>query len=99
MKNLFLILAAVFSSHYSFSQSSYKDSMQAYIDDYVKDHEVVTGDNKKYLQFYPIDESYRVRAKFEKATTPKWFKIATSGKEEKLYRVYGTLSFKIGDST
>jgi uncharacterized protein (DUF1684 family) len=65
----------------------------------VKNHEVVTGDNRKYLQFYPPDETYRVEAKFEKATNPKWFKIATSGKEEKLYRVYGTVSFTLDDST
>src|SRR5258708_33441728 len=99
MKKFFLIFASFFSFCFSFSQSSYKDSLQAYIDDYVKNHEVVTGDNKKHLQFYPIDENYRVIAKFEKATDPQWFKIATSGKEEKLYRVYGTVSFSIHDST
>jgi uncharacterized protein (DUF1684 family) len=99
MKDLFLILATILSFNYSFSQSSYKDSLQAYIDDYVKNHEVVTGDNKKYMQFFPADETYRVIAKFEKAANPIWFKIATSGKEEKLYRVYGTVTFKINDST
>src|SRR6266446_2424303 len=98
MKKIFLILAALFNFYFSFSQSSYKDSLQAYLDDYVKNHEVVTGDNKKYMQFYPIDETYRVTAKFEKATNPQWFKIATSGKEEKLYRVYGTVSFNMHDS-
>ena len=95
MKRFFLILTALSGFYFSFSQSSYKDSLQAYLDDYVKNHEVVTGDNKKYLQFYPIDEHYRVTAKFEKSATPKWFKIATSGKEEKLYRVYGTVSFNL----
>src|SRR5947207_15357403 len=99
MKKIFLILLALFSFYFSFSQSSYKDSLQAYLDDYVKNHEVVTGDNKKYLQFYPVDENYRVTAKFEKTAAPKWFRIATSGKEEKLYRVYGQVNFKIGDST
>src|SRR6266567_7530633 len=98
MKKIFFVFAAIFAFNFSFSQS-YNDSLQAYIDDYVKNHEVVTGDNKKYLQFYPVNENYRVIAKFEKATNPKWFKIATSGKEEKLYRVYGTVSFNINDTT
>src|ERR1044071_750577 len=98
MKKIFLILVALVSLKQSFAQSSYKDSLQSYIDDYVKTHEVVTGDDRKYLGFFPIDETYRVNAKFEKATNPKWFKIATSGKQEKLYRVYGTASFKIVDS-
>ena len=99
MKKFFLILFTLLAINYSFSQSSYKDSLRAYIDDYVKNHEVVTGDNQKYLKFYPADETYRVTAKFEKAANPKWFKIATSGKEEKLYRVYGTVSFQMNDST
>lgn len=99
MKKIFFVLVAFLSLNYSFAQSSYKDSLQAYLDDYVKNHEVVTGDNKKYMEFFPVDETYRVNAKFEKATTVKWFRIATSGKEEKLYRVYGTVSFKINDST
>jgi uncharacterized protein len=99
MKKVFFILSLCFGFYYGFSQSSYKDSLQAYLNDYVKNHEVVTGDNKKYMQFYTPDENYRVIARFEKAAGPKWFKIATSGKEEKLYRVYGTVSFKINDST
>lgn len=99
MKKFFLILVTLATFSYSFSQSSYKDSLQAYFNDYVKNHEVVTGDNQKYLKFYPADETYRVNARFEKATNPKWFKIPTSGKEEKLYRVYGTVSFQMNDST
>jgi len=99
MKKIFLILTTLSSFYFSFSQSSYKDSLKAYVDDYVKNHEVVTGDNKKFMQFYPVDESYRVVAKFQKATAPKWFRIPTSGKEEKLYRVFGTASFTLNDST
>jgi uncharacterized protein len=99
MKKIFLILVTLFSFCFSFSQTSYKDSLQAYIADYVKNHEVVTGDNKKLMHFYPVDENYRVIAKFEKASASKWFRIATSGKQEKLYRVYGSVNFKLNDST
>ena len=47
-----------------FGQSSYSDSLQTYLDRYVKSHEVVKGNDKKYFQFYPIDESYRVISQF-----------------------------------
>ena len=82
-----------------FSQHSYEDSVQRYIDGYVKDHEVVKGDDKKYLQFFPIDETYRVVGNFEGTKDSKWFLIETSGHEKKLYRVYGTISFAIHDTT
>src|SRR6266496_2113682 len=96
MKKILLILFAVLCCAYSFSQ--YKDSLQLYIDDYVKNHEVVTGDNKKYLQFYPIDESYRVVASFQKTSNPKWLRIETSSKQTKNFRIYGVLSFKLQDT-
>jgi len=72
--------------------------VQSYIEGYVKDHEVVKGDDKKYFQFFPIDESYRVVANFEKAKDSKWFLIETSGHEKKMYRVYGMVSFAIHDT-
>src|SRR5262245_14253468 len=79
-------------------QSSYSDSLQTYIDRYIKGHEVVKGNDKKYLQFYPIDEAYRVVAKFEKAADNKWFSMETSGLQKKTYRVYGTIMFTIHDT-
>jgi len=94
---IYIVLALVASCHDLFSQSSYNDSLQSYIDGYVKDHEVVKGDDKKFLQFFPVDESYRVVANFEKAKDSKWFLMETSGHEKKMYRVYGTLSFTIHD--
>ena len=91
-------LAFVIISGHVYSQKSYSDSLQSYIDDYVKDHEVVTGDDKKYFRFFPIDENYRVVADFEKPTDNKWFSLETSGREKKIYRVYGILSFTIHDT-
>jgi uncharacterized protein (DUF1684 family) len=82
----------------SFAQTQYADSMRAYLDDYVKDHDVVKGDDKKYFQFFPVDENYRVIAKFEKASGPAWFSMNTSGKEKKMYRVFGTISFTLNDT-
>jgi hypothetical protein len=99
MKKIFLIPLALLLSLFIYSQKTYTDSLQAYMNDYVKDHEVVKENDKKYLQFYPIDETYRVKAKFEKATNSEWFLMETSGHEKKMYRVYGTVSFTIHDTT
>jgi len=98
MKKVFLTPVTLLLCLFLYSQKTYNDSLQSYIDDYVKDHEVVKGDEKKFIQFYPIDEKYRVKAKFEKATNSNWFLMETSGHEKKLYRVYGTVSFSIGDT-
>ena len=98
MKTLFLTALVMGVSILSYSQQSYSDSIHAYINEYVKDHEVVTGENKKLFQFFPADESYRVKAKFEKAKNPQWFQLESSGKEKKTYRVYGTLSFTLNNT-
>ncbi len=81
-----------------FGQSSYNDSLQTYLDRYVNSHEVVKGTDKKYFQFYPVDESYRVTASFEKAKDNKWFKMETSGYDKRTYRLYGIVSFTIRDT-
>lgn len=81
-----------------FSQRSYHDSIKSYVDTYIKTHEVVTGDDKKFLHFFPIDEQYRVVANFEKPGDGKWFSMETSGRLKKMYRVYGKLSFTIHDT-
>jgi uncharacterized protein (DUF1684 family) len=97
MKKIVLILVPLFAFYFSFSQG-YKDSIQSYLDDYVKNHEVVTGDNKKYLKFYSPDENYRVVAQFEKSTNPKWMQFTTSGKQKQTFRVYGVLTFNLEDT-
>lgn len=82
----------------SSGQTSYKDSIRHFLDEYVKNHEVVTGADKKSLRFFPIDESYRVIATFEPASETKWFSMETSGTIKKIFRVYGTLHFTIHDT-
>lgn len=97
MKNLFLIallLLAIISN----GQNAYKDSLTRYINDYVKNHEVVTGDNKKNFRFFPVDEKYKITAVFERATDSKWFNMPTSGTMQQAFRKYGTLKFVINDT-
>ena len=80
------------------SGQSYNDSLKTFIDHYVKKHEVVRGADKKYFRFYPIDQTYRVTATFEKAKDSKWFSMETSALQKQTYRVFGTVSFKIHDT-
>ena len=97
MKNIvysiFILIA--FNSH---AQDSYKDSLQKYLTDYIKKHEVVTGEDKQFLSFYPINEKYKVTATFEKKPDSKWFSMETSGIIKKTFRVYGVLHFSIHDT-
>src|SRR5688572_3925123 len=90
----FLSLASL----WSFSQDSYKDSMNSYLAHYVEKHEVVTGDDKQFFSFYPIDADYRVMANFKRANNINWFAMETSGAIKKTFRVYGTLRFVLHDT-
>jgi uncharacterized protein len=80
-------------------QTSYKDSLQAYIKTYVETHEVVKGQNRKELRFYPVDSSYRVTATFEKTQNGQWFEMPTSGRIKKIFKVYGIISFTLKDTS
>lgn len=80
------------------AQQTYEDSIQAFINSYTEKHEVVTGDNKKQLKFFPINESYRVTARFERVKNGSWFSMETSGTMKKVFRVYGTIYFTIHDT-
>ncbi len=77
------------------AQTTYKDSMQQYINDYISGHEVVKDDDKKQLQFFTIDETYKVNATFEHVKNAPWFALPTSSGKTKMYRQYGKLSFEL----
>lgn len=91
--SIFILIA--FTSQ---AQDSYRDSLQKYLTDYVKKHEVVTGEDKQFLSFYPITEKYKVTALFEKKPDSKWFSMETSGIIKKTFRVYGVVHFTINDT-
>ncbi|MGE9312145.1 DUF1684 domain-containing protein [Niabella sp. CJ426] len=75
------------------AQESYRDSLQAFIDDYKLNHGVVKSNDKQYLQFFPIDEKARIKAHFEPVKNAEWFSLPTSSGRSKMYRQYGKLSF------
>jgi uncharacterized protein (DUF1684 family) len=98
MKKLTLLIIIAFASVVCAAQTSYEDSLQLYIKNYVDKHEVVTGDDRKLMDFYPIDRRYEVVADFERVRNGKWFSMETSGSSKQTFRVYGIVRFKINDS-
>lgn len=88
---VFFVLPAV-------AQTPYKDSLNKYLTDYIAKHEVVTGTDKQYMEFFPIDPQYRVMATFEKTSGAQWFQMETSGMIKKTFRVFGLLHFSINDT-
>jgi len=99
MKRLTLFLLTLHISGLAFSQKkSYKDSLQDFITDYVETHGVVKADNKKNLQFYPINEKFRFNCRFEKIENSPWFMMETSGLVKKSHRIYGKVYFTLNDT-
>jgi len=99
MKRLTLFLLTLHISGLAFSQKkSYKDSLQDFITDYVETHGVVKADNKKNLQFYPINEKFRFNCRFEKIENSPWIMMETSGLVKKSHRIYGKVYFTLNDT-
>jgi uncharacterized protein (DUF1684 family) len=94
-----LMAIVLFFSITCSAQKTYKDSIEAFIKKYIDTHEVVTGVDRKNLKFYPINENYRVVAKFEKVKNGSWFSMETSGTAKQVFRVYGIIRFTIHDTT
>jgi uncharacterized protein len=91
---LFLILLPLFCK----SQATYEDSLNNFLKLYVQDHEVVKGEDKKMMQFFPVSKLYRIAAVFERKENAEWFLMNTSGSIKKEYRVYGVITFVLNDS-
>jgi uncharacterized protein len=94
-----IAIFSLFASSLCTAQSTYADSIDTFIRDYVEKHEVVTGNDKKSMKFFPVNETYRVHARFEKVKNGNWFSMETSGKNKQVYRVYGTVRFTIHDTS
>jgi uncharacterized protein (DUF1684 family) len=92
MKKILFDLS-LFSCLSGAGQTAFKDSLQKYIDNYVKKHEVVKGEDKKHLQFFPVSNGYQVKATVKLQPSSQWFKMDASGPIKQLYRVYGVASF------
>ena len=95
---IFLILFSLLFTSFSFAQKSYIDSIERYFKKYVKEHEVVTGKDKEFMSFFPVNEKYRMTCKFERTINSAWFRMESSGPIKKNYRVYGVIHFTINDT-
>ncbi|HTM91438.1 MAG TPA: DUF1684 domain-containing protein [Flavisolibacter sp.] len=98
MKRTIFFVLLILQAAVSFSQSSYQDSITAYIKNYINNHEVVKGEDRKELHFFEANEKFKVLAKFERSSNNQWFEMPTSGRLKQIFRVYGTLSFTINDT-
>lgn len=93
-----IILLSLFFAPHVMSQTNYVDSMNVYRKNYVDEHEVVKGDDRKKLSFFPVNKKYLVEAKVERVKDGKWFSMETSGITKQVYRVYAILHFKLDDA-
>ncbi len=98
MKVFFFIASVCCLPVISRSQSLYKDSLSLYQKKYVDTHEVVKGDDRKYISFYPVNEEFRVNASFQKYHDTSVLTMATSSGKIKRYLKYGLVKFKIHDT-
>lgn len=98
MKRVFtcIFLTTLFYGH---GQDIYKDSLNSYITRYIENHEVVTGEDKQFISFFPVDEKYKIQARLKKAINSNWFSMETSGVLKKTFRIYGSLHFSINDTS
>jgi hypothetical protein len=95
MKKIIFFLIVLNSLCAASQKNNYADSLKKFRDNYISTHEVVTGDDRKKLNFFPIDKAYAVSAKLEKIQQSAWFAMETSGKEKQTYRPYGVLHFTV----
>ena len=98
MKTIFLFAAFLVTAT-SFSQKGYKDSIAVYLQNYVQQHGVLKGKDKQGISFFEVDASYRVVADFKPAVSANWIRFKTSGKQDQVYKVYGTASFRLKGKT
>ena len=95
---IFYIAICLLFVYLSSAQNSYKDSIESYFKKYVKEHEVVSGKDKEFISFFPVNEKYRMTCRFERTMNSPWFRMESSGPIKKNYRVYGIIHFTINDT-
>jgi uncharacterized protein len=99
MKRYFCFLMLLFTCCATNAQvkkdQAYLDQINKYQKNYVDSHEVVKGDDKKYISFFAPDKKYKVTARFVKLNDTTGFIMKTSGAKTQQYFRYGTLHFTI----
>ena len=88
---LILLLLLTFGA----AAQDYFKELKTYQQVYVDTHHVVKGDDKKLIRFFPVSKKYKVVADFTKNDDTSLLIMKTSGKIDKKFLRYGTLSFTI----
>lgn len=99
MKCLVAYIFCVFLMMVSISSDAqniaYLDSLENFRNNYIETHEVITGKERSKLQFFPIDEKYRVLARAERIFDAPWFNIETSSGRPRVYRTHAVIHFTL----
>ncbi|MBS1513130.1 MAG: DUF1684 domain-containing protein [Bacteroidetes bacterium] len=102
MKSFYITLVSLFLGTYCFAQqnSAYSKSILAYQKNYVSNHEVVKGSDRKYFHFFPVSEQFKVTCKFAPSQDTAVVIMKTSGTKipQKDFIRYGTIYFVIHDT-
>lgn len=99
MKTICTLAILVVAFHGNGQTGVYFDSTRAFRERYINTHEVVLGDNRKSLRFFPIDSNYCVQTRFTPIAGSPWFRMETSGTIRKVFRVYGILNLVLHDTS
>lgn len=75
--------------------NSYQESIESYFKKYIQEHEVVKGNDREFIRFYPVDETYKITARWENLPNSPWFLMETSGPLKKNYRIAGIIHFTL----
>ena len=98
-KIIFTLFLSFSFSNLNAQSDKYVEKIKAYQKKYVKEHEVVLKKDKEYFRFFPVDEKYKVVASFKKLEDTVGFIMKTSGTKNPRYFRYGTIEFKLNDTT
>lgn len=97
-KILISFYALLLATSLQAQENGYHIALQSFQQDYLQSHEVVKNEDRKFVQFFPIDEKFRITAAFKKLIDTSGFIMKTSGTKDKKFFRYGTASFNINDT-
>jgi uncharacterized protein len=96
MKQIITFLTFINFALPAFSQDkTYLQTIGQFRKNYINTHEVVKAGDRRYLNFFKINEKFKVNARVEKINDSTGFMMPTSGKAKTKYFRYGYLHFSI----
>ena len=97
MKIFILTLSSVLFLSSLFAQETntnfHKSITTPFQKKYITTHEVVKGEDRKLIQFYKEDKSYKVACTFIKSKDTSTISMPTSGATKQYFKKYGKINF------